>query len=239
MAQERILVCTPTLHRYAGTHRVDDLERVIGAVRKQTWREIEHIVVKAQCRAGANCELCAETRELAENAAKNDSRFRFIELTEPGDRFGYVGRNTAIQNSDAPLIAYLDDDNWWEANHLESLAGAMKRTGAPFAYSGSYVRSAEGKLLLRRMTRRPYFTGIDLNEFLHRRSLLEKYGLWNLTYNADWEAVENWLAHGETYAPSGEFTSNYTLKPGAKYIALYFYSYTKHRVMSALGRRGK
>jgi len=39
MAKERILVCTPTLHRFAGEHRVDDLARTIDAVRMQTYGE--------------------------------------------------------------------------------------------------------------------------------------------------------------------------------------------------------
>ncbi|HEY3296968.1 MAG TPA: glycosyltransferase family 2 protein [bacterium] len=238
MTQERILVCTPTLHRWAGDHRVDNLERTIQAVRSQTYGTIEHIVVKAQCNQGADCPLCEETRELAARYALPDGRFRLIELSEPGDRFGYVGRNLAIQTSDAPLIAYLDDDNWWEPNHLESLVAAMKKSGASFAYSASRVRSAEGKLLLKRISPKPYFTGIDLNEYLHKRELIEKYGFWNLTYNADWEAVENWLKHGEKIVTSGIMTSNYTLKPGAKAISLYFYSYYKHKVLKTLGKRG-
>ena len=238
MADERILVCTPTLHRWAGKHRVDDLERVVQAVRKQTYGNVEHIVVKAKCNQGDNCPLCAETRELAARYALPDNRFRLIELSEPGDRFGYFGRNLAIQSSTAPLIAYLDDDNWWEPQHLQTLYDALKRTGASFAYSASFVRSAEGKLLLKRNTRKPYFTGIDLNEFLHKRELIEKYGPWNLTYNADWEAVENWLAHSEKYAATGKLTTNYTLKPGAKSVSLYFYSYFKHKVLKTLGKRG-
>jgi len=87
-------------------------------------------VVKAQCKGGSDCVLCRETRDIAARAAKADSRFRFIELQEAGDRFGYFGRNLAIQSSDAPLIAYLDDDNWWEPNHLESLSNALQSTGA-------------------------------------------------------------------------------------------------------------
>jgi glycosyltransferase involved in cell wall biosynthesis len=236
--QERILVCTPTLHRWAGEHRVDDLKRTIEAVRNQTYPSVEHIVVKAQCNQGPDCPLCAETRELAGRYAGDGNRLRLIELQEPGDRYGYFGRNLAIQSSDAPLIAYLDDDNWWEPNHLESLYRNLQDKQASFAFSGSFVRSADGKLLLKRVTRRPYFTGVDLNEFLHKRVLIQKYGLWNLTYNADWEAVENWLKHGERYAATGQLTSNYSLKPGKKYEMLYFYSYYKHIVLKTFGKRG-
>lgn len=238
MGQERIVICTPTLHRSIGEHRVDHLERTIEAVRTQTYGNVEHVVVKAQCGQGNDCPRCGETRVLAERYTKNGNRFHYIELSEPGDRFGYFGRNLAIQSSDAPLIAYLDDDNWWEPNHLETLYDALHEKGASFAFSASRVRSAEGKVLLHRITYDPYFTGIDLNEFLHRRELIEKYGLWNLSYNADWEAVEKWLKHGEKYAATGLMTSNYTLRPGKKAEMLYFYSYFKHKLLKTFGKRG-
>ncbi len=227
----KILVCTPTLHRWARTHRVDNLERNIQAVRGQTYQNVEHIIIKAQCSAGAGCEVCAQTAALAASYGYGDNGpRRYIALDVPGDRFGYYGRTLAIQSSDAQLISYLDDDNWWEPRHLESLVDALEKKEAAFAFSASYVRSAEGKLLLKRIVRRPYFCGIDLNELLHRRSLLEKYGPWNLTYNADWEAVDAWMRAGERYAASTALTANYTLKPGWKSIFWYFYSYSKHRI---------
>ncbi len=150
--------------------------------------------------------------------------------TYPATASAITGATWRFRSSDAPLIAYLDDDNWWEPRHLESLAAALEKQNAAFAFSGSFVRSAEGKLLLKRVTRKPYFCGIDLNEMLHRRSLIEKYGPWNLTYDADWEAVDAWLRGGERYAATAELTANYTLKPGWKSIFWYFYSYTKHRI---------
>jgi hypothetical protein len=227
----KILVCTPTLHRFAGTHRVDNLERNIRAVQGQTYPQIEHVIVKAQCAKGAGCEECARTAALAAKYGYgNAGQRRYISLDVPGDRFGYYGRNLAIQTSDAPLIAYLDDDNWWEPGHLQSVVDALEHAQAAFAFSASYVRSAEGRLLLKRITRKPYFCGIDLNELLHRRSLIEKYGPWDLSYNADWDAVATWMRAGERYAATTELTANYTLKPGWKAICWYFYSYTKHRI---------
>lgn len=235
--RQRILVCTPTVHRFAGRHRVDNLRRNIESVRAQTYTELEQHILNDRCAAGLDCALCRDTAALVADAAAGDPRIRFTQQERRGDPFGYTGRNTAIRESDCPLIAYLDDDNWWEPEHLQSLHDALQEAEADFAFSASLVRGHTGQVILRRRTARPYFTGIDLNEILHRRELIDRYGEWNLTYNADWEAVRAWLHGGERFVTTGRFTSNYSIKPGLKSRLLFYYSYGKNRLRSAVTAR--
>ncbi len=223
-----ILICTPTLHRFRGTHRVDDLKRVIEAVRNQTYTDHVHTIVRDFCADGPNCSLCKETEALIAAYARTDPRLKSVVLAEKHDSFGYYQRNLAIRQSDCPLIAYHDDDNWWEPQHLESLYKALTDANAAFAFSGSNVRNHLGKVIIHRRTRKPYFTGIDLNEILHRRELIDRYGEWNLTYDADWEMVSLWMKHGERYAATRKCTSNYALKPGLVARFWFWYSFCKH-----------
>lgn len=233
-SRQRILVCTPTIHRFAGRRRLDNLRRNIESALAQTHTDFEQHILNDRCRAGDDCALCRETAELCRAFAARDSRIRFTQLERHGDNFGYASRNRAIQESDAPLIAYLDDDNWWEPEHLRSLHNALQQARAAFAFSASNVRNHRGRIILRRRTARPYFTGIDLNEILHRRELIERCGAWNLTYNADWEAVHAWLQAGEPFVTTGLFTSNYSIRPGLKSRLLFYYSYGKNRLRSRL-----
>lgn len=51
-------------------------------------------------------------------------------------RDGGVLRSVLSQLSNAPRIAYLDDDNWWAPNHLSSLLAAIK--GEDWAWAGRW-----------------------------------------------------------------------------------------------------
>jgi glycosyltransferase involved in cell wall biosynthesis len=233
---EKIVVCTPTIHRMHNGVRSDNLQACIDSVLGQTYSNLEQVVVRDRCPDGDDCALCRETDRMLADYASRDPRLRFLVLPQHQDPYGYFSRNLAIQNSDSPLIAYCDDDVWWEPDHLQSLTNAMHAAHAVFAFSGSNVRDHHGQCILHRVSKRPYFTGIDLNEILHRRELLTLYGLWNLSYNADWEAVKVWLEHQEPYAATGTATSNYRIKPGFPSHFWFFYSYWKHRIPYLLSR---
>lgn len=228
MTNPCVVVCTPTLHRESKGVRLDHLDRAIESVLSQTYFHVQQIVVRDICMNPDVCPLCQQADEMIRAYAAQDSRLQYMVLAKHEDRFGYTGRNLAIQSSDAPLIAYCDDDVWWEKHHLETQVNALRQTQASFTYSGSTVCNHRGRVVLRRSAKKPYFTGIDLNEIVHRRELIERYGYWNLSYDADWESVRVWLDHGERFVPVHTFTSHYSLKPGFVARALFWYTYMKH-----------
>jgi glycosyltransferase involved in cell wall biosynthesis len=228
MSSEQIVVCTPTYHR------IEPLKLAVESVRQQTHQNFQHIVVKDGCVEGPDCRRCRETDELGNRLSREDSRLKYISLKEHQGGYGYYARNHGIEISTAPLIAYLDDDNWWEPNHLETLYAAITRAKATFAFSGTRVYTATGKLLFNRITRKPYFSGIDTNELLHRRELIAKYGPWKPTdaikHNHDWELVCRWMQGHEPYVSTGLATSDYKLNAKDPEL-LFWYSYFKHRIL--------
>jgi glycosyltransferase involved in cell wall biosynthesis len=229
MSNPQIIVCTPTFHRPS------ELKRAMDSVLAQSYAHWLHVIVKDGCDRVPTCAICAETDALGAEYMRKDARFRYVSLTEHKGGYGFFSRNHAIETTNAPLIAYLDDDCWWESNHLETLAAALERHKATFAFSGSNVFTANGRLILKRITRKPYFSGIDTNELLHRRELVEKYGGWKphseVLHNHDWELICRWMQGHEPYAATGQATSNYTLNHP---VLLFWYSYLKHRVRRAV-----
>lgn len=53
-------------------------------------------------------------------------------------------RNVALNWVDAPLIAFLDDDNTWEPDHLETLVDLMQSSGAPAVHSWRRLVDIDG-----------------------------------------------------------------------------------------------
>lgn len=145
------------------------------------------------------------------------------------DRFAANSRNSLIRETNCKFVAYLDDDNWWEPDHLMRLYDNLMRRESSFAFSGSIIRTYNGFPLMKRIVNRPSFCRIDTNEILHKVELIDKYGGWQSKDNNDWLMVESWLNGGEPFASTGFATSNYTLRPSLKGYAKYMIGQLKHR----------
>ncbi|MGU3495498.1 iron-containing alcohol dehydrogenase [Xanthobacteraceae bacterium A53D] len=62
----------------------------------------------------------------------------------PLARVGHL-RNRALGLGTAPLVAFIDDDNLWEPDHLASLAADLKRSGAAAAHSWRQLSDGSGR----------------------------------------------------------------------------------------------
>jgi dTDP-4-amino-4,6-dideoxygalactose transaminase len=88
---------------------------------------------------------------VAAAAMPDEITVRTISLTlcpgsEPGDLFSRVAllRNIALGYVTAPLIAFLDDDNVWEPDHLTSLTQLMAETHALAVHSWRRLVTPQG-----------------------------------------------------------------------------------------------
>jgi glycosyltransferase involved in cell wall biosynthesis len=59
----------------------------------------------------------------------DDPRLRAVSLARNTAVLGVV-RNVGIRLADSPFVAFLDDDNLWEPNHLETALAQLTATGA-------------------------------------------------------------------------------------------------------------
>jgi glycosyltransferase involved in cell wall biosynthesis len=112
-----VTIITPTFNR------PELLFQAVESVTKQTYRSIEHIIV------GDNCPML-ETIEVKEKLFRLNPALRLTNL-KPGEPITYGPariarvRNAGIDLTNGDFIAHLDDDNTFDADHVEGLLEAF------------------------------------------------------------------------------------------------------------------
>lgn len=114
MGQARFAVVVPVHNKER--HAVRSLESVLA----QTLVPAEIIVIDDASTDGSIAAL---------RAMPGADRITFLRRDEPGPG-GYAGRNLGIETATAEWIAFLDADDIWEPDHLETIAQAIDRAGA-------------------------------------------------------------------------------------------------------------
>lgn len=99
------------------THnRIQLLKKAVSSVLAQTYKELEVLI----CDDGST----DDTAEQVALLAKTDSRIRYFYCGENGRPAR--PRNIGIENARGEWIAFLDDDDYWDANKLEQQIQAVK-----------------------------------------------------------------------------------------------------------------
>ena len=190
-------------------HRPGPLARALESVLAQRYANLDVVVV------GDGCEQAA-----AVVARFDDARLRHVTLARRHDDSGAAPRNAALhQVARGSLVAYLDDDNRWDPDHVERLVAALaQEPQASFAFSSF---RAGGVTVACPRPRRHL---IDTSALLHRRALVEAHGGWRTAAETDWahdwELVERWLDAGEQWFADERATVDYTLPRGERGAAL-------------------
>ena len=228
MTNNTILVCLPTYHG-----PLSWLTRAVDSLKKQTWTDFHCWIVKDGCDKCARwgdrydkkplleCNDCQKRLHFMRKITKLDGRFFCAVLPCNFGGCGWAARNHALLNTTHNIIAYLDDDNWWEPNHLRTCFNCLVNKKVDLVFSGSKVFDEKGKLVGGRLdhNRRPpdWKKGIycrtnretvDTSEIMHHRRLL-KYGGWRYTRACDWELLNRWMMNGATWSYTGKYTVNY------------------------------
>ncbi len=115
----KVAVVTPTI---ASKH----LKQCIDSVNKQTYKDITHYIFVD------GCQYEPEARKILKQSPKT----KMIELEENVGK-GWYGHRVYAACSflvNADVICYLDEDNWYEPNHIEELVNVIKE-GNDWAYS--------------------------------------------------------------------------------------------------------
>jgi hypothetical protein len=162
-------------------NRAGLLKRAIDSALAQTYTNFEIIVV------GDKCPVMSHLME-----SYHDTHIKWWNLEKNDKSGGTAPRNYALKMvALGKYIAYLDDDNYWLPNHLESLMKCFEqRPEISYAFSSFYM----GDQVI--ICNEPKRGRIDTSSIVHRVELLHKYGYWKrqdiVGYAHDWELVSRW-----------------------------------------------
>ena len=121
------------------THdRTDLLDRALQSVLVQTLQPLEIIVVD---------DLNSPAvRTLVENvAATSPVTFHYVDASGLPKKSAGASRNAGVATAAYPLLAFLDDDDYWFPTYLERCAAANVDTGAELILAGA-SNSIDGRL---------------------------------------------------------------------------------------------
>jgi glycosyltransferase involved in cell wall biosynthesis len=184
-------------------NRADALINAMRSVIQQTYPHWILYVI------GDKCPVLNGVMDAIRESGQYHPQIRWWNLSENHGAGGAVPRNYGLTIAQTEWVAYLDDDNTWNNDHLASMAEAIKRDNElKFVFSSFNV---DGKPFV---TQYPVWGGLDTSAVVHKRDLIYKYGLWKdrneANYNHDYEYFSRF--EKEKWFATGKATMNYSTK---------------------------
>jgi len=196
----KVAVVTPTI---ASEH----LKKCIDSVDKQTYEDIVHYIFID------GCQYEPKAREILVGSSKT----RMIELEENVGK-GWYGHRVYAACSflvNADVICYLDEDNFLEPNHIETVVKKLQE-GNDWVYSLRNIHDKDGKFLCEdnceSLGKWPvYFNSevfhIDTSCFAIRRDIAVHIGH---SWYGQWGADRQFFGALKKYFPKYDCTNQYT-----------------------------
>ena len=201
----KVAVVTPTI---ASEH----LAKCIDSVDKQTYENIVHYIFID------GCQYEPKAREMLVGSSKT----RMIELEENVGK-GWYGHRVYAACSflvNADVICYLDEDNFFEPNHIETVVKKLQE-GNDWVYSLRNIHDKEGKFLCEdnceSLGKWPvYFNNqvfhIDTSSFAVKRDVAVRIGhAWYGQWGADRQFFSNLSMHFPKFDCTHAHTLSYRL----------------------------
>jgi glycosyltransferase involved in cell wall biosynthesis len=201
----RVAVVTPTI---ASEHLV----KCIDSVDKQTYEDIVHYIFID------GCQYEPKAREMLVGSPKT----RMIELEENVGK-GWYGHRVYAACSflvNADVICYLDEDNFFEPNHIETVVKKLQE-GNDWVYSLRNIHDKEGKFLCEDNCEslgkwpvyfNPEVHHIDTSCFAVRRDVAVHIGhAWYGQWGADRQFFGAIKKYFPKYSCTNQYTTNYRL----------------------------
>jgi glycosyltransferase involved in cell wall biosynthesis len=201
----KVAVVTPTI---ASEH----LKKCIDSVDKQTYENIVHYIFID------GCQYEPKAREILVGSSKT----RMIELEENVGK-GWYGHRVYAACSflvNADVICYLDEDNFFEPNHIETVVKKLQE-GNDWVYSLRNIHDKEGKFLCEDNCEslgkwpvyfNPEVHHIDTSCFAIRRDIAVHIGhSWYGKWGADRQFFSALKKYFTKYDCTNQYTTNYRL----------------------------
>lgn len=169
----------------------------VASVERQTYPDIEHLVVidgddpaTVDALSAAGYTLGLSRRRMI-SLGRNWSSFS-------GDLgYGATARLVGAWCAQGDLIAYLDDDNDYDPQHIEEMAALFEDEAVDFATNGPSFPPGCGRT--------------DTSGIMHRAIVLKKAGGFLPDgYESDGHMVDRWLTAGLVYADKPNQTFHLT-----------------------------
>ena len=223
----KVAVVTPTIAS-------DLLEQCVSSVDNQTYKDLTHYIFID------GCQYEPKAREILVGSSKT----RMVELEENVGK-GWYGHRVYAACSflvNADIICYLDEDNWYEPNHVEQLVKAIE-TGAQWAYSLRKIYDKHGNYICddncESLGKWPIFFNndayhIDTSSFAIRRDVAVNIGhAWYGQWGADRQFFSNLKKFFPNFECTGEHSLCYRLDGNANSVTKDFFEdgnkYTKEK----------
>ena len=213
----KVAVVTPTIAS-------DLLEQCVSSVDNQTYKDLTHYIFID------GCQYEPKAREILVGSSKT----RMVELEENVGK-GWYGHRVYAACSflvNADIICYLDEDNWYEPNHVEELVKAIE-TGAQWAYSLRKIYDKHGNYICddncESLGKWPiYFNNdayhIDTSSFAVRRDVAVNIGhAWYGQWGADRQFFSNLKKFFPNFECTGKHSMCYRLDGNANSVTKDFF----------------
>jgi glycosyltransferase involved in cell wall biosynthesis len=197
----RVAVVTPTIGS-------EHLIKCIDSVDKQTYAELTHYVF-----------IDGEQSELSVlDKIEGATKVRKVTLEENVGK-GWYGHRVYSACSflvNADVICYLDEDNWYEPNHVEKLVEKIKQ-GNDWAYSLRKIYDKDGNFLCNddceSLGKWPVFFNnevfhIDTSSFAIRRDIAVRIGH---AWYGQWGADRQFFGALKNHFPKFDCANDYTM----------------------------
>jgi glycosyltransferase involved in cell wall biosynthesis len=197
----KVAIVTPTIGS-------EHLVRCVDSVDKQTYSDLTHYVF-----------IDGEQSELSViDKIEGATKVKKIVLEENVGK-GWYGHRVYSACSflvNADVICYLDEDNWYEPNHVEKLVDKIKQ-GNDWAYSLRKIYDKDGNFLCNddceSLGKWPvYFNGevfhIDTSSFAIRRDIAVRIGH---AWYGQWGADRQFFSALKTHFPKFDCSNDYTM----------------------------
>ena len=199
------------------------LKNVIKSLENQTYKTFEHILVD-------DCSTEISYEDL-ENLCKDNLHRHFVKLGFRSHYYGCFPRSIGtllsfsyIHHSKRDIenewVCFLDTDNLWESNHLQSLIDIAKINPEVTMIASDAKWIGANDINWKKIVPAKLQQGhIDLGQFIYKTSLFRKYGYWfahpKRKHKYDWELIKK-MADGEgdklVYTHKPTFLMNYKKK---------------------------
>lgn len=194
------LKTTPLVSVIVPTYnRPDTLKNTLESIASQTYKPIEVVVVND---AGEDVSTIADLFQ---------DRLGVKYLVHPENKGLAAARNTAIRHASGEYIAYLDDDDLFYRDHIETLVTHLETSDDKVAYTDAYrvcQEKEDGRYVVKQKDV-PYSFDFDSDLILaqnlfpvlcvmHKKSCLNEVGLFDesLTTHEDWDL---WIRMSRKY----------------------------------------